>query len=232
MKYTRSVAFWPHLARDLDVRIARVTYYCYSQLRDCMRLVRFRFWIERARFGVRLLWLRHRRGFRVGRGCKIHSTVVFLNSAEGSVSLGDGVELLPGVILTSHGGKIEIGDRVYIGPYCVLYGQGGLRIGPDTMIATQSVVIPSNHGFALSGVPIRDQPLQNLGIEIGADCWLGCGVRVLDGVKLGDGCVIGAGAVVTRSVPENAIAMGVPARVTGMRKVPAVGSPQPPHYES
>jgi acetyltransferase-like isoleucine patch superfamily enzyme len=193
-----------------------------------MGLYRIRVMFERVRYGLRLLWLRHHRRFRIGRGCKIDPSVIFHHSANGSISVGDGVELLPGVILTSHGGTIEIGDRVYIGPYCVLYGQGGLRIGSDTMIAAQSVVIPSNHGFELSGVTIRDQPLRNLGIEIGADCWLGCGVRVLDGVKLGDGCVIGAGAVVTRSVPENAIAMGAPARVTGMRKGPAEDNPPPP----
>jgi len=184
-----------------------------------MGMVRLLALIRGARQGVRLLWLRHVRGIRIGRKCKIHRTVIFDLTAGGSIALGDGVEIWPGVILTSHGGTIEIGDRVYIGPYCVFYGQGGLRIGHDTMIATHSVVIPSNHGFELSEVPIQNQPLRNLGIEIGEDCWLGCGVRVLDGVKLGKGCVIGAGAVVTRSVPENAIAKGVPARVTGMREV-------------
>jgi len=36
---------------------------------------------------------------------------------------------------------------------------------------------------------------------------------VLSGVTIGDGSVIGAGAVVTRDIPPNCIAVGVPARV-------------------
>jgi acetyltransferase-like isoleucine patch superfamily enzyme len=52
---------------------------------------------------------------------------------------------------------------------------------------------------------------------IGADCWIGAKAVITAGVTLGDGCVIGAGAVVTRDVPANAIAAGVPAKVVRMR---------------
>lgn len=31
------------------------------------------------------------------------------------------------------------------------------------------------------------------GVEIGADCWIGMGVRILPAARLGDGCVVGAG---------------------------------------
>jgi len=43
--------------------------------------------------------------------------------------------------------------------------------------------------------------------------WLGANVTVLPGVTIGDNAVIGAGSVVTKDIPANAIAMGVPARV-------------------
>jgi acetyltransferase-like isoleucine patch superfamily enzyme len=40
---------------------------------------------------------------------------------------------------------------------------------------------------------------------------------ILPGVTLGRGCVIAAGAVVTKSIPSEAIAAGVPAKIIGMR---------------
>ena len=50
-------------------------------------------------------------------------------------------------------------------------------------------------------------------IEIGDNCWLASNVTVCGGVKIGEGCVIGAGSVVTRDIPPNSLAAGVPCRV-------------------
>ena len=173
--------------------------------------------IRRWREELRLWRLRRWRGVRIGDGCRIDRGVKFDLTGGGSISVGDEVEIWSGAIISTHGGNIEIGDEVYVGPYCVLYGHGGLKIGKGTMVAAHTVVVPANHRFDLPGVPLRQQPMHNVGIEIGEDCWIGAGVRVLDGVKIGAGCVIGAGAVVTRSVPGGSVAMGVPARVVSKR---------------
>lgn len=50
-------------------------------------------------------------------------------------------------------------------------------------------------------------------VKIGSDCWFGANVVVCPGVTVGEGCVIGAGSVVTRDIPPNSFAAGVPARV-------------------
>jgi acetyltransferase-like isoleucine patch superfamily enzyme len=113
--------------------------------------------------------------------------------------------------------QIEIGASTYIGPYVCMAGPGPIKIGKDCLIASQSGLYANNHGFADPDCPIRKQPITAKGIVIEDDCWLGSGVKILDGVTLGRGCVVGAGAVVTRSLPAYAIAVGVPARVIGQR---------------
>lgn len=50
-------------------------------------------------------------------------------------------------------------------------------------------------------------------VHIGNGCWLGANVTVCPGVTIGDNCVIGAGSVITRSIPSNSFAAGVPCRV-------------------
>lgn len=50
-------------------------------------------------------------------------------------------------------------------------------------------------------------------VHIGNDCWFGACVTVCPGVTIGDGCVIGAGSVVTKDIPPNSFAAGVPCRV-------------------
>ena len=50
-------------------------------------------------------------------------------------------------------------------------------------------------------------------VVIGDDVWIGGNVTVLPGVHIGNNVVIGAGSVVTRDIPGNSLALGVPARV-------------------
>ena len=50
-------------------------------------------------------------------------------------------------------------------------------------------------------------------VTIGDHCWIGGSVTICGGVTIGEGSVIGAGSVVTRDIPPNSVAAGVPCRV-------------------
>ena len=76
----------------------------------------------------------------------------------------------------------------------------------------------TNRERMLAGHPIHHER-RNSGYEfgkpvtIGDNVWLGSNVVVCPGVTIGDNAVIGAGSVVTKDVPENVIAAGVPCKV-------------------
>ena len=50
-------------------------------------------------------------------------------------------------------------------------------------------------------------------IHIGENVWIGSSVTITRGVTIGDNSVIAAGAVVTKDIPANVVAGGVPAKV-------------------
>jgi acetyltransferase-like isoleucine patch superfamily enzyme len=74
-----------------------------------------------------------------------------------------------------------------------------------------------DHDFSLLDVPTVDQGATVSDVVIGYNVWLGSKVTVLKGVTIGDNAIVGAGGVVSRDVPANAIAAGVPAHVLRYR---------------
>jgi len=114
-------------------------------------------------------------------------------------------------------GFFEIGDHSYIGCNGVMGAGGGIRIGNNVLIGQCVNIHAENHNFAEVDRLINKQGLDYQGVVIEDDVWIGSKVTILDGVTIGRGAVIGAGAVVTKSVPSYAIAVGIPAKITGTR---------------
>lgn len=50
-------------------------------------------------------------------------------------------------------------------------------------------------------------------IKVGNNVHIGTNSIIMPGVTIGNNCIIGCGAIVTKSIPDNSIAVGVPARV-------------------
>ncbi|NES96046.1 MAG: acyltransferase [Desertifilum sp. SIO1I2] len=158
-------------------------------------------------------------GIELGHGVKLDRGASLRNHGpRGRIYVGNEVSLDLGVIVKTHvQGDICIGDRTYIGPYTCISGQT-ISIGEDCLIASHCGIYANNHAFAELDIPIILQGATYKGITIEDDCWLGCGVKVLDGVTIGRGSVVGAGSVVTKNIPPYAIAVGVPAKVVSWRK--------------
>lgn len=162
----------------------------------------------------------HHPGLHLGRHVFIgERVVIYAGQGTGPVDLADGVHLNNDVsVEVGQGGQLSIGAHTFVQPRCHFAAyKAAIRIGSGVQIAPNCAFYPYDHGL-LAGRPISQQPLSTKGdIVIGDDAWLGYGVVVLSGVRIGAGAVIGANSVVTRDVPDGAIAVGVPARVVKMR---------------
>ena len=89
-----------------------------------------------------------------------------------------------------------------------------------SLVRRSPLVAIRDHDHRFDGplaVPIREQGHVCAPVTIGDNVWLAGKSTVLKGVTIGDNAVVGANAVVTRDIPANAVAMGVPARVIRYR---------------
>ena len=116
------------------------------------------------------------------------------------VNIGAGSVIMHGAVINS---GAEIGERTMIDMNAVV-GSCAV-IGKETHIGAGAVIAGALEPF--SSIPVK----------IGDGVLVGANAVILEGISVGDGALIGAGAVVTHDVPENKVAIGVPARITGDR---------------
>jgi acetyltransferase-like isoleucine patch superfamily enzyme len=160
----------------------------------------------------------------VGRNVAIGDYVYLMCIGTRGVHLGDNVRIreFGWVQVTSHltnqGEGLVIGHDTYVGPHSILGAGGLIRIGNNVTLGAYVQLLAENHSFSDPNLPVNEQGVSRKGITIGDGSWLGNSVIVLDGVTVGERAVIGAGSVVTRDVPDGAVAVGNPARVLRTRE--------------
>ncbi len=142
----------------------------------------------------------------IGRGAKLH--------------LGRWSWLGHGTKIRVHEGEVRVGAKTVLGQECTISAFQRVSIGRECVIADRVMLIDFDHGTVEVERPIRLQGIYKRDVEVGHNCWIGYGVCILRGVTVGDNCILGTSSVVTRDVPDNAVAAGVPARVIRMRDVP------------
>ena len=110
---------------------------------------------------------------------------------EAVISIGPGTITSNNISIVSVK-RIAIGDGCQIGDLVTILDADFHEINPETRNKSEGISNP---------------------VEIGSNVWLGSRVMVLKGVSIGDNSVIAAGSVVSKSIPANVIAGGIPARV-------------------
>ncbi|PLS23811.1 acyltransferase [Bifidobacterium imperatoris] len=116
-----------------------------------------------------------------------------------------------------YGYGITIGDNSSIGPHGYIGCSGRIYIGNNVMIGPKCSLFAENHVFSNSNESIKSQGVQQRGITIGDDCWIGSNVVILDGVSIGSHVVIGAGTLIAKDVPDYSIILDKRDRMTRQR---------------
>jgi len=135
-----------------------------------------------------------------------------------SITLGNGSLISLGCVIQAKINTVILGDNCDIGAYTILTSCGGIILGDSVLIAGNCYIGGGRYNFENTDLPIANQGIYSRGkITIGDGSWIGASVTILDGVTIGKGCVIGAGSLVTKSIPDYAIAVGSPAKVVRYR---------------
>jgi UDP-2-acetamido-3-amino-2,3-dideoxy-glucuronate N-acetyltransferase len=134
----------------------------------------------------------------IGKGTRVWQFCVILPNAK----IGQDCNICAHCLIES---DVVLGDRVTVKSGVLLCD--GLRVGDDAFIGP-------NASFANDLFPrSRQKSAKFLQTNIQAGASIGAGATILPGVTIGSNAVVLAGAVVTRSVPPNAVVDGSPAKI-------------------
>ncbi|KAK1218935.1 hypothetical protein PQX77_018354 [Marasmius sp. AFHP31] len=113
--------------------------------------------------------------------------------------------------------RVDYGCNTIVGDRC--FFNFGLTI-LDASLVTFGNQVAVGPNVSIFSVLHYTSPLSRVGmyqyglpVTIEDNCWIGGGTIILPGVTIGRGTTIGAGSVVTRDIPPNSVAIGIPAKV-------------------
>ena len=113
-----------------------------------------------------------------------------------------------------YGFNIEVGKNFYANYNCTILDVGKVTIGDNCQLAPNVAIYTAGH-------PVHPDSRNSayeygIPVSIGDNCWIGGNSVICPGVKIGNNVIIGAGSVVTKDIPDWAIAAGNPCKVIRM----------------
>ena len=154
----------------------------------------------------------HGRYIRCGKNVKIEDYAEIHGLCTEGLRFGDYVTISRGVMIrpsSYYGGDcgvgLVMGDHSSIGPYGYVGCSGRITIGSNVMFGPKCSLFAENHVFSDTEKSIKSQGVEQKGITIEDDCWIGSNVTILDGVTIGKGSIIGAGTLVNKDVPAGSV---------------------------
>ncbi|MBP7507589.1 MAG: acyltransferase [Prolixibacteraceae bacterium] len=152
----------------------------------------------------------------------IHESVEFGNDSDIHVTKAGALIIKQHVKINDHvqiksEGELIIGEKTLVGRFSVIACRKRLKIGKNCLIAESVSIRDHDHLFEDKEKMINQQGYVEKDIEIGDNVWIGAKVTILKGVTIGENSIIGANAVVSKSIPRDSIAVGIPAKVIKKR---------------
>jgi galactoside O-acetyltransferase len=106
--------------------------------------------------------------------------------------------------------KIHIGNNTIINNNIVIISEKEIIIGDNVLVGTNVEIIDSDfHSISAD----RSKKHNTAPVNIKSNVWIGSNVKILKGVTIGENSIVANSAVVTKNIPPNTIARGIPAKI-------------------
>ena len=129
----------------------------------------------------------------IGKNCRINSAILWMEHADCVLNIGDFT-----TIEQAHIAVTEPNQKVIIGKECMF---------------SDNISIRTSDSHGIFDLQTHKRINQAKSIFIGNHVWIGAKATILKGVTIGDDSIVSLGAIVTKDIPKNCVAAGIPAKV-------------------
>ena len=151
------------------------------------------------------------------------STIERQNALEDMLGSTNGPFILLAPFTIEFGTNLHIGERAFINSGCTFLDSAPIHIGSHAAIGPNVQFITTSHPKRPEDRKIPEPgkvpPFKVMtsakSIHVEDHVWIGAGATILPGVRIGTGACVGAASVVTKDIPERAVAVGNPAKIVG-----------------
>jgi acetyltransferase-like isoleucine patch superfamily enzyme len=149
----------------------------------------------------------------IGSGTNIYNLQIVIHGNNNKLVIGKNCIVAGFMEMFGNANEISIGSETLISMNVRLVAHGGkhIRIGQKCQIADCTDIRTTDSHSILNAEGERINPDQS--IEIGDRVWLAREVIVLKGATIGSDSVIASRSIVTKPIPVNVVAAGIPAKV-------------------
>ena len=171
------------------------------------------------------LWIKNFIG-HLGDHSRIFRTCSLQGGGQKNISIGDYTTIHGTSILgcwtkyqkqSFPNASITIGNHCSIGEYNHITACNKITIGNGLLTGRYVIISDNSHGELSEDeseiIPVKRNLKSKGEVVIGNNVWLGDKVAVLSGVRIGNNVIVAANAVVTKDIPDNCVAAGVPAKI-------------------
>jgi acetyltransferase-like isoleucine patch superfamily enzyme len=170
------------------------------------------------------LWVAHTYPFAsIGRNVSFHYTSKVDRQRASRISLGKSSSLREYAWLNVADDDptgeplIVVDENCHIGFASIVSAKNGIHLERDVLVGQHVIIVDHNHGYEDILVPVLKQGITEGGtIRIGQGSWIGHGAAIIcprGELTIGRNCVVAVNSVVTRSIPDYSLVVGMPARV-------------------
>lgn len=149
----------------------------------------------------------------VGHGAELGRSRIEIHGDDNIVEIGDACGGLFEAIFVTDGATLRLGaETTMVEAFFNFHEPFEIRLGKDCLVSGQvSLSVSDMH--TIFDLESRQRINFGRSIEVGDHVWIGAQAQIMKGAKIGSGSIIGSRALVTREIPPNCIAAGIPAKV-------------------